>query len=207
MFDTLSGSKCYTKLDLKSGYHQIRIRIGDEWKIAFKTKEGLYEWMVMPFGLSNAPSTFMRLMNQVLKPFIGKFIVAYFDDILIYSKTKAVHYNHVHEVLKVLLANKLYVNLKKCSFFIDSLLFLGYVVSAEGIHVNEEKVRAIREWPSPKTVSDVQSFHGLATFYQKFVWNFSSIVAPITTYLKKGKFFWGEVVQQNFAIIKEKLKS
>ncbi|XP_065639160.1 uncharacterized mitochondrial protein AtMg00860-like [Quercus suber] len=141
MFDMLSGSKCYTKLDLKSGYHQIRIRPGDEWKTAFKTKEGLYEWM----------------------------------------------------------ANVLYINLKKCSFLTDKLLFLGYVVSADGIHVDKDKVRAIREWPTPKTASDVRSFHGLATFYRRFVRDFSSIVALITECLKKGKFSWGKEAEQSFA--------
>ncbi|XP_050281259.1 uncharacterized protein LOC126722149 [Quercus robur] len=168
MFDMLSGSKCYTKLDLKSGYHQIQIRPRDKWKTTFKTKEGLYEWMVMSFGLSNAPSTFMRLMNQ---------------------------------------ANDLYINLKKCSFLIDKLLFLRYMVSADGIYVDEDKVCAIREWPTPKTVSDVPSFHRLATFYWRFVRDFSSIVAPITKCLKKGRFSWGNEAERSFALIKEKLST
>ena len=161
----------------------------------------------MPFGLSNAPSTFMRLMNQVLKPFIGKFMVVYFDNILIYSKTEAAHYNHMREVLAVLQVNELYINLKKWSFLTDKLLFLGYVVSADGIHVDEDKVHAVREWPTPKTVSDVRSFHRLATFYRRFVLDFSRIVAPITECLKKGGFSWGKEADQSFALIKEKLST
>ncbi|XP_020409695.1 uncharacterized protein LOC109946426 [Prunus persica] len=175
MLDVLSGSKVFSKIDLRSGYHQIRIRPGDEWKTAFKSKDGLFEWLVMPFGLSNAPSTFMRLMNQVLRPFIGSFVVVYFDDILIYSTTKEEHLVHLRQVLDVLRENKLFVNLKKCTFCTNKLLFLGFVVGENGIQVDDEKIKAILDWPAPKTVSE------------------------------KGRFNWGEEQERSFAEIKEKL--
>lgn len=161
--------------------------------------------MVMPFGLSNAPSTFMRIMKLTLKPFVGKFAVVYFDDILIYSKTEGEHLDHLRQALMVLRENQLYVNLEKCTFLTNRLLFLGYIVSEEGIHLDEDKVRAIREWPTLKTVTEVRRFHGLATFYQRFIHNFSAIMAPITECLKKGKFNWGEEATQSFALIKKKL--
>ncbi|CAA7402106.1 unnamed protein product [Spirodela intermedia] len=175
--DMLCGSRIFSKIDLKSEYPQIQICLGDEWKTGFKMKAGLYEWLVMPFGLSNALSTFMQMMNQVLKPFIENLLV-YFDDMLIYSTTEEEHHHHLRSVLTVLQQN--------------DLVFLGYIVSANGIKVDEEKVEAIKDWPIPKNIHDVRSFHDLASFYRRFFQNFNSIMTPIT---------------KSFILIKEKLSS
>jgi len=189
LLDELYGSQIFTKIDLKSGYNQIRIKLGDEWKTPFKIKIGLYEWLVMPFGLTNAPSTFMRLMHHVLRPFIGKFVVVYFEGILIYSLSLEDHKKHVRQVLTTLRKEKLYANPKKCVFAIDHIDFLGLVVSSKGVHVDKEKVAAIRHWPTPTNVSEVRSFHGLASFYRRFVKDFSTIAASLNAIVKKNVVF------------------
>jgi hypothetical protein len=206
MLDELHASCIFTKIDLKSGYHQIRMKEGDEWKTAFKTKYGLYEWLVMPFGLTNAPNTFMRLMNHALRAFLGRFIVVYFDDILVYSKSLDEHIDHLHCVLTVLKKEKLYANLKKCSFCLDKVVFLGFVVGAKGIAVDEKKVKAIKKWPTPKSITEVRSFHGLASFYRRFVKDFSTLAAPLTEIVKKSVGFkWGSEQDRAFIEIKERL--
>ena len=179
---------------------------GDEWKTAFKTKFGLYEWLVMPFGLTNAPSTFMRLMHHVLRDFIGRFVVVYFDDILVYSRSLDDHLGHLRQVLSVLRKNTLYANIEKCTFCVDNIVFLGFVVGRNGVQVDPEKIKAIQEWPTPKSVGDIRSFHGLASFYRRFVPNFSTIASPLNELVKKNvAFTWGEKQEQAFALLKEKL--
>ncbi|XP_024015845.1 uncharacterized protein LOC112089103 [Eutrema salsugineum] len=160
----------------------------------------------MPFGLTNAPSTFMRLMNHVLRSFICVFVVVYFDDILVYSKNLAEHLEHLRLVLEVLRKEQLFGNLKKCTFCADSVVFLGFVVGANGIQVDEEKIKAIKDWPSPKTVGEVRSFHGLAGFYRWFVKDFSTIAAPLTEVIKKVvEFKWGTAQEEAFQLLKNRL--
>ncbi|KAJ9548661.1 hypothetical protein OSB04_021204 [Centaurea solstitialis] len=203
LLDHLHGARIFSKIDLRSGYHQIRMRPGDEWKTAVKTRDGLYEWMVMPFGLSNAPSTFMRLMNHIFKPFIGKCVVVYFDDILIFSRDEAEHVTHLRNIFLVLREQRLFANHKKCHFMTTEVLFLGYLISGDGIRMDSSKVSAITTWPTPTSLREVRSFHGLASFYRRFIRDFSTIVAPITECLKSTKFAWSESAQSAFERLKK----
>jgi hypothetical protein len=206
MLDEHSGAIIFTKIDLRSGCHQIRMKEGDEWKTTFKTKFGLYEWLVMPFELTNAPSTFMRLMNHVIRPFISKFFVVYFDDILIYNKSLDEHVEHIKCVLTVLRKECLFANFAKCTFCTDKVVFLDFVVSAQGVEVDEEKIKAVREWLPPQNVSEVQSFLGLAGFYRRFVKYFGTIAAPINELTKKDvPFHWGATQEKAFNELKTKL--
>lgn len=159
----------------------------------------------MPFGLSNAPSTFMRVMNQALRPFIGRFVVVYFDDILIFSSSLDEHASHLRQVLHVLRTEKLFAAQHKCEFGVSQVLFLGYIVSDQGLSVDQSKIEAVRSWPTPTTISEVRSFHGLASFYRRFVHHFSSIMAPITNCMREGKFVWTLEASKAFTDIKEKL--
>jgi len=202
LLDGLHGSQIFTKIDLKSGYNPV-IKPGDEWKIVFKTKFGLHKWLVMPFGLTNAQSTFMRLMHHVLRPFIGKCVVVYFDNIYIYSLSLEDHEKHVRQVLETLRKESLYA---KCIFALDHIDFLGFVVSSKGVYVDKEKVAAIQHWPTPSNVSEVRSFHGLASFYRQFAKDFSTIVAPLNAIVKKDVVFkWGQGQIEAFENLKEKL--
>jgi hypothetical protein len=207
LMDFLSEAMYFSKIDLKSGYHQIRMREGDEWKTTFKTNEGLYEWLVMPFGLTNASSTFMRLMNEVLREFIGKFVVVYLDDILIFSKTKAEHLKHLTIVMKKLQQEKLLINMKKSSFMKTELIYLGFVISANELRMDPDKVEVIKNWPSPRNVFEVRSFHGLASFYQKFIRNFSGISATMMDTVKKRhkSFHWTTEAEKSFNLLNRKI--
>ncbi|KAL0159827.1 hypothetical protein M9458_043552, partial [Cirrhinus mrigala] len=188
--DALSGAHFFTKLDLRSAYNLVRIREGDEWKTAFITPTGHYETLVMPFGLCNSPAAFQHFINDVLRDMLGRWCYAYLDDILIYSKTLEEHTQHVRAVLQRLLAHQLYCKLEKCAFHQHSTTFLGFIISAQGVAMDPQKLEAVRSWPLPASLKQLQRFLGFANFYRRFIRGFSSIAAPLTALTKpsRGEF-------------------
>ncbi|KAL4025841.1 hypothetical protein IC575_014247 [Cucumis melo] len=206
LFDQLQGATVFSKIDLRSGYHQLRIRDSDIPKTAFRSRYGHYEFIVMSFGLTNAPAVFMDLMNRVFKDFLDSFIIVFIDDILIYSKTEAEHEEHLHQVLETLRANKLYAKFSKCEFWLRKVTFLGHVVSSEGVYVDPAKIEAVTNWPRPSTVSEIRSFLGLAGYYRRFVEDFSRIASPLTQLTRKGTpFVWSPACKSSFRELKQKL--
>ena len=208
LLDQLQGAKVFSKIDLRSGYHQIRIMEQDIPKTAFRTRYGHHEFTVLPFGLTNAPATFMCLMNKIFHSYLDQFVIVFLDDILVYSKSIEEHHEHLTTVLKILRQNKLYGKLSKSSFYQSEVSFLGHKVTAEGIHMEEDKVKAIEDWPPPQSVKDVRSFLGLAGFYRKFICSFSTICAPITGLLKQDQTFkWEAIHEKSFQDLKQAIKT
>lgn len=186
MLDMIVAAQIFSKIDLKSKYHHIRICPKDEWKTAFKTKDKLYEWLVESFDISNAPRTFIREMTQVLKPFMKKSLVVHFDDVLIYSKIKEGHLvDHLIQVCTIIRKESLFANVKNCSFFINRVIFLGFIALYEKISIDPKKIQAIIDWPKLVNIYKVRSFNGLAIFYYQFIKGFSTIISLITNYLKQ----------------------
>ncbi|KAL0536747.1 hypothetical protein IC582_025707 [Cucumis melo] len=206
LFDQLQGATVFSKIDLRSGYHQLKIKDGDVLKTAFRSRYGHYEFIVMSFRLTNAPAVFMDLMNRVFRKFLDTFLIVFIDDILIYSKTEAEYEKHLCMVLQTLQDNKLYAKFSKCEFRLKQMFFLGHVVSKVGVSVDPTKIEAVTSWPRPSTVSEVRSFLGLAGYYRRFVENFSRIATPLTQLTRKGApFLWSKACEDSFQNLKQKL--
>ncbi|GJR47439.1 putative reverse transcriptase domain-containing protein [Tanacetum coccineum] len=208
LFDQLQGSSVYSKIDLRSGYHQLRVREEDIPKTVFRTRYGHYEFQVMPFGLTNAPAVFMDLMNRVCKPYQEKFIIVFIDDILIYSKNKQEHEEHLKLILELLKKKELYAKFSKCELWIPNVQFLGHVIDSQDIHVDPAKIESIKDWASPKTPTEIRQFLGLASYYQRFIEGFSKIAKSMTKIThNKVTFDWGEKEEAAFQLLKQKLCS
>ena len=204
LFDQLRGASVFSKIDLRSGYYQLRVKEVDVPKIAFRTRYGHYEFLVMPFELTNAPTAFMDLMNRVFFPYLDQFVVVFIDDILVYSKDAQEHEHHLRIVLQTLRENQLFAKLTKCDFWLKEVSFLGHIVSAEDIRVDSVKIEVIVNWKQPLNVTEVRSFLGLAGYYRRFVQGFSVIASSLTRLLRKGvKFEWDDKCQSSFERLKE----
>jgi hypothetical protein len=203
LLDELHGARFFTKLDLKSGYHQVCVHQDDIEKTAFRTHHGHFKFLVMPFGLSNAPSTFQALMNLVLQPFLRRCILVFFDDILVYSSSWTEHLQHLRVVLEVLRAHDLHVKQSKCSFATETVAYLGHVISADGVAMDH--MRAVSSWPQPRSARGLRGFLGLAGYYRRFIKDFGTIAGPLTQLLKKDAFLWSDTASTAFDALKQAL--
>src|SRR5881394_1003592 len=198
LIEQLREAKVFTKLDLRWGYNNVRIKEGDEWKTAFRTKDGLFEYVVMPFGLKNAPGVFQRFMNELLAEFRGIFVIVYLDDILIFSKDNERHTEHVRAVLKKLWENHLFVRPKKCRFRVTTVDYVGLIIDPTGISMEKGKVKDVLEWPKPKTIKQIQAFLGFCNFYRRFIPDFSKIARPLHDLTQRGRpWKWEDNEQQD----------
>ncbi|XP_060202948.1 uncharacterized protein LOC132631389, partial [Lycium barbarum] len=208
LFDQLQGAQCYSKIDLRSGYHQLKVKEVDIPKTAFRTRYGHFEFLVMSFGLTNAPTAFMDLMNRVFKTYLDLFVIVFIDDILVYSRSETDHAEHLRIVLQTLKDRELYAKFSKCEFWLKLVAFLGHVISGEGVKVDLQKINAVKNWPRPTSASDIRSFLGLAGYYRSFVEGFSSISSPLTKLTqKKVKFQWSDACERSFEELKKRLTS
>jgi hypothetical protein len=208
LLDQLKNVLYFTKLDLHSGYHQIRVTEHDAWKTAFKTKQGLFEWLVISFGICNALTTFVHVMNDVFRPFLDDFVIGYLDDILIFSRTWDEHVRHVKQVLDTLQREKLYVKLSKCEFGKTALVYLRHIVGGGQLKIDPSKIDVIVNWPDPKSVTKIQSFLGAVQYWRRFISNFSFIATPLHALTNvKNTFQWGGKQQKDFDTLKEKIST
>jgi len=207
LLDELHGAQFFTKLDLRSGYHQVRVHPDDVAKTAFRTHHGHFEFLVMPFGLSNAPSTFQALMNMVLKPFLRRCVLVFFDDILVYSASWTEHLLQLRAVLEVLRAHRLHLKRSKCSFAAPTVHYLGHVISHAGVAMDVSKVAAVQSWPQPRSARGLRGFLGLAGYYRRFIKDYGTLAAPLTSLLRKNAFLWTEAADAAFAALKTALSA
>ena len=206
LFDQLRGARVYSKIDLRTGYHQPRVRETDIPKTTFRTRYGHFEFMVMPFGLTNAPAAFIDLMHRVFQPYLDRFVVVFMDDILIYSQSEWEHEYHLRIVLQLLRDHQLYAKFSKYEFWLTEVRFLGHVVSASGVSVDQEKVEAVMSWERPKSVFEIHSFLGLVGYYRRFIEDFSRLAAPMTRLTQKEvKFDCDDRCEEAFQELKRRL--